>query len=130
MHNISDVAQYGDTGADATLFDASLSPHGKEQVAALKGNAELATVELCVTSPLTRAVQTLCGAFPEAPKGGCPPVEFWPLAAEHLDRRRLRTPLLLQLRHEPLALGLDARGVGGGRGGDDGRDARHRGDVA
>ena len=84
MHNISDVAQYGDTGADATLFDAPLSPHGKEQVAALKGNAELATAELCVTSPLTRAVQTLLGAFPEAPKGGCPPVELWPLAAEHL----------------------------------------------
>lgn len=83
MHNVSDVAQYGDTGADATLFDAPLSPLGENQVAALAGHPELAAAELVVTSPLTRAVQTLLGAFPKAP-AACPPIEMWPLAAEHL----------------------------------------------
>ena len=83
MHNISSVAQYGDSGADATLFDAPLSSLGEQQVAALAGHAELATAELLIASPLTRAVHTLLGAFPSAP-AACPPVEFWPLAAEHL----------------------------------------------
>jgi len=83
MHNISDVAQYGDTGADSTLFDAPLSPLGENQVAALAGHPELAAADLLVTSPLTRAVQTLLGAFPKAPVG-CPPIELWPLAAEHV----------------------------------------------
>lgn len=83
LHNISDVAQHGDQGADATLYDAPLSPLGEQQVAALLGHPELATAELVITSPLTRAVQTLLGAFPRAP-ADCPPVEVWPLAAEHL----------------------------------------------
>lgn len=92
MHNVSDVAQYGDAGADAALFDAPLSPLGEEQVAALAGHPELAAAELAITSPLTRAVQTLLGAFPAAGSdaaaaaraGACPPIEAWPLAAEHL----------------------------------------------
>ena len=83
MHNISSVAQHSDTGADATLYDAALSPLGEQQVEALVGHAELASAELVITSPLTRAVQTLFGAFPRAP-AECPPVEVWPLAAEHL----------------------------------------------
>ena len=91
MHNISSVAQYGDTGENAALFDAPLSPLGEQQVAALEGHPELAQAELAVTSPLTRAVQTLLGAYPSARKAlypgrvqGCPPIEFWPLTAEHL----------------------------------------------
>jgi len=83
MHNISAVAQFGDDGADTTLYDAPLSPLGEEQVASLAGHSELAAAELCISSPLTRAIQTLLGAFPTAPDG-CPPVELWPLAAEHL----------------------------------------------
>ena len=84
MHNISSVAQHSDTGADETLYDAPLSPLGEQQVAALAGNAELAQAELIITSPMTRAVQTLFGAFPRAP-ADCPaPVEAWALAAEHL----------------------------------------------
>ena len=83
MHNISSVNEYGDTGADETLFDAPLSPLGEQQVAALLGNSDLAAADLIIVSPLTRAVQTMFGAFPKAPRG-CPPVELWPLAAEHL----------------------------------------------
>ena len=84
MHNISDVAQYGDAGADATLYDAALSPLGEEQVATLANNPELATAELLLTSPLTRAIQTLFGAFPNAPDGCPAPIEVWPLCAEHV----------------------------------------------
>ena len=84
MHNISDVAQFGDQGADATLYDAPLSPLGHEQVAALAGHELLAKAEFIICSPLTRAIQTMYGAFP--PDRGAPPapVELWPLAAEHL----------------------------------------------
>jgi broad specificity phosphatase PhoE len=84
MHNIASVAKYGDTGADASLFDAPLSPLGETQVAALAGHELLAKAELIISSPLTRAVQTLFGAFP--PLSGAPPapVELWPLVSEHL----------------------------------------------
>ena len=84
MHNISSVAEHSDTGADESLYDAPLSPLGKQQVAALAGHEELATAELIITSPLTRAVQTLYGAFPRAPSDCPAPVEVWALAAEHL----------------------------------------------
>ena len=84
MHNISDVAEYGDQGDDAALYDAPLSPLGHEQVAALAGHELLASAELLICSPLTRAIQTLYGAFP--PSRGAPPapIELWPSAAEHL----------------------------------------------
>jgi len=93
MHNISDVAQYGDTGADSNLYDALLSPLGEQQVAGLVGHPELARATLAISSPLSRAIQTLFGAFPAAAEGTaarataegrCPPIELWPLAAEHL----------------------------------------------
>ena len=88
MHNISEVAQYGDQGTDSSLFDAPLSPLGETQVESLKGHEALAKAELAICSPLTRAVQTLLGAYPaleSAERGGKPPpVELWPLAAEHL----------------------------------------------
>ena len=88
MHNISDVAAYGDKGEDAALFDAPLSPLGEQQVAALAGHAELAKADLSVVSPLTRAVQTLLGAFPTAAakrvSPSCPPVQVWPSMAEHM----------------------------------------------
>ena len=48
MHNVSDVAAYGDTGTDATLYDAPLSPLGESQAAAIAGHAELADAELAV----------------------------------------------------------------------------------
>jgi len=84
MHNISSVNEYGDAGTDATLFDAKLSPLGEKQVAALAGNELLGKAELAICSPLTRAVQTLFGAFPVAAGPPPMPVELWPLVAEHL----------------------------------------------
>jgi broad specificity phosphatase PhoE len=90
MHNISDVAKYGDQGADSTLFDAPLSPLGETQVAALAANRELAVAELVITSPLTRAVQTMFGAYPSLARGlaakgeRVPRIEAWALVTEHL----------------------------------------------
>ena len=88
MHNISSVAAHGDQGELAELYDAPLSPLGEQQVAALAGHPELATAELAVVSPLSRAVQTLLGAYPDAgsrrASPSCPPVEVWPTMAEHL----------------------------------------------
>ena len=88
MHNISDVAAYGDTGKDATLYDAPLSSLGESQAAALAGHAELAVAELAVVSPLTRAIQTMYGAFPQASargtKGTAPPCTVWQVMAEHM----------------------------------------------
>ena len=59
------------------------------------GHPELARATLAISSPLSRAIQTLLGAFPAAAAGGaaaggaasegrCPPIELWPLASEHL----------------------------------------------
>ena len=54
---------------DPMLFDAGLSPAGEAQVRALHGELRSAQhpwldeVELVVTSPLTRAIETCLGAF-------------------------------------------------------------------
>eukprot|EP00957_Ditylum_brightwellii_P174863 13314273-Ditylum_brightwellii.AAC.1 len=78
-HNISSVAEHSDQGEDPSLYDAPLSPLGKQQAAALAGNAELAGADVILVSPLTRALQTLLGAFPQAPLQ-CPPIEVCALA--------------------------------------------------
>ena len=62
MHNVSEVHAYGDTGADATLYDAPLSARGQQQAAGLDGNAALLEAELVLVSPLTRASGRCCQA--------------------------------------------------------------------
>ena len=82
-HNISSVAEYGDHGRDPSLYDAPLSPIGTTQACALSTqHPDLVTADLILSSPLTRALQTMCGAFP--PTSASPTMEVWPLAAEHL----------------------------------------------
>ena len=82
-HNISSVAEYGDHGRDPSLYDAPLSPIGTTQACALSTqHPDLVTADLILSSPLTRALQTMCGAFP--PTSTSPTMEVWPLAAEHL----------------------------------------------
>ena len=51
------------TGVDPMHFDAPLSPLGHEQVAAARDTVAGLPVELVVTSPLTRAIQTAVGLF-------------------------------------------------------------------
>lgn len=78
---------------DPMLFDAPLSAYGAEQVAALQPEAATLGAEVVVTSPLTRAIQTALGAFPDTV----------PVVVEALHRERLeascdigRAPAALQ----------------------------------
>ena len=48
---------------DPMLFDAPLSPTGREQAAALRAEAHGLGVEIIVTSPLTRAIETTLAVF-------------------------------------------------------------------
>lgn len=51
------------TGRDPMQFDAPLSPAGHEQVVALRNEMAGRRVDLVVSSPFTRALQTSLGAF-------------------------------------------------------------------
>ncbi len=66
--------------SDPMLFDAPLSPHGWEQVAALREQAAVLAAELVVASPLTRALQTALGTF-----GGLAPIVVEPLLRERVE---------------------------------------------
>lgn len=73
-------AQMSLTGVDPMLFDAPLSDLGKEQVADLRSQMADVPVDLVVTSPFTRAIQTSMGAF-----GGRElPVQVEAIHREHL----------------------------------------------
>ncbi|WP_417513825.1 histidine phosphatase family protein [Minwuia sp.] len=50
-------------GVDPMYFDAPLSPRGEEQVAALRDQMAAHPVDLVVSTPFTRAIQTSLGAF-------------------------------------------------------------------
>jgi len=51
------------TGEDPMHFDARLSPRGEEQVAALRHEMSGRPVDLVVTTPFTRAIQTSLAGF-------------------------------------------------------------------
>ncbi len=65
---------------DPMLFDARLSPRGEEQAAALRRAAAALGVELAVTSPLTRAIQTAVAAF-----GDLAPIRVESLHCERVE---------------------------------------------
>lgn len=67
-------------GVDPMHFDAPLSPRGQEQVAALRTQVASLPVDLVVSSPFTRTIQTSLGAFGSR---GLPLV-IEPLHREHL----------------------------------------------
>lgn len=65
---------------DPMIFDAPLSPLGREQAAALRTEVHALGVELVVTSPLTRAIETTLHAFG---------LDHAPVHVEALHRERL-----------------------------------------
>lgn len=65
---------------DPMIFDAPLSPIGRDQAAALRPDVHGLGVELVVTSPLTRAIQTTLHAFG---------LDHAPVQVEALHRERL-----------------------------------------
>ena len=77
-------AAYGSDGVDPMLFDAPLSPLGHEQVAAARLALLDIPVEVVLTSPLTRALQTALGLFADHPNRPT-------LVVETLHRERLES---------------------------------------
>ncbi|WP_411137936.1 histidine phosphatase family protein [Streptomyces sp. C10] len=73
-------AVYDITGRDPLIFDAPLSPLGVEQVAKAAWKIRQLDVELIVTTPLTRALQTAVGLD----SGGTTPI-----LVERLHRERV-----------------------------------------
>lgn len=67
-------------GVDPMYFDAPLSDKGVEQVRQLRREAEALQIDLVVSTPFTRAIQTATGAF--GPRGL--PMVIEPLHREHL----------------------------------------------
>ncbi len=60
-------AQYDLTKADAGIIDAPLSERGREQVRAVASEVARLDVDLVVTSPLTRAIETALGVSEGGP---------------------------------------------------------------
>lgn len=89
------------TRIDPMIFDAPLSPTGIEQATALRPEVHSLGVELIVTSPLTRAIQTALHAFGR---------DHAPIRIESLHRERLehsgdvgRSPKALRTEFPDLA---------------------------
>src|SRR6478752_7290074 len=79
-------AAWRETSTDPLHFDAPLSPVGFEQVRSARTAVEALPVDLVVTSPLTRALQTAAGLFDghrRSPRALA--VEFPSLDLAHLD---------------------------------------------
>jgi broad specificity phosphatase PhoE len=60
-------ATYADDGVDPMLFDAPLTERGHAQVAAARLELRETPVDLVLTTPLTRALQTTLGIFADHP---------------------------------------------------------------
>ncbi len=88
-------AQAGNGDTDPLLFDARLSETGLQQVQAAREGLRRFAVEVVITSPLTRALQTTAGLFADHPSTPT-------ILVEHLHRERVenscdvgRSPALL-----------------------------------
>lgn len=68
---------------DPLHWDAPLSATGLEQVQRARATLAAVPVELVITSPLTRALQTAMGLFAEHPQA--PPMLVAPLARERVE---------------------------------------------
>lgn len=97
-------AAYGNDGVDPMLFDAALSPLGHRQVAAGRLELQQVRVDVVLTSPLTRALQTTLGLFADHPSQ--PKIIVETLHRERLESScdRGRSPADLQVDFPSLAL--------------------------
>jgi glucosyl-3-phosphoglycerate phosphatase len=77
--NIARMAKDPKVDTDIRFLDAKLSDHGKKQAAALNTLVDSWGVELVITSPLTRAIQTACLAFGQTQL----PIRADPLVTEY-----------------------------------------------
>jgi glucosyl-3-phosphoglycerate phosphatase len=77
-------AAHAADGADPMLFDAPLTERGHEQVAAARLQLRGTAVDVVLTSPLTRALQTTLGIFGDHPSKPA-------IVVEALHRERLES---------------------------------------
>ena len=87
-HNVRGRSSWKDRCKEV---DPKLTAKGEEQSRALVGHPLLASVDLVVVSPLSRAIQTAALAFGEEPQLGAVGSEAQPPSVKH--RRILLTPL-------------------------------------
>ena len=71
------------SGGDPLHWDARLSNVGEEQVRVARKELRHVAVELVITSPLTRALQTAAGLFADHPSA--PPILVEPLHRERVE---------------------------------------------
>ena len=76
-------ASYAGSGVDPMLFDAPLTARGQEQVQAARLAMRERAVDVVLTSPLTRALQTSLGIFGDHPAS--PPIIVDALHRERLE---------------------------------------------
>ncbi len=81
MSNIARFAKDPSVDTNPKYLDARLSDRGMQQAAALNDLVRHWGVELVVTSPLTRAIQTACLAFHNTPT----PIRADPLLTEYFS---------------------------------------------
>jgi len=91
-------AAWRETSTDPLHFDAPLSPVGFEQVRSARTAVEALPVDLVVTSPLTRALQTAAGLFDGHRRS--PPIVVHPLM-------RVRVENSCDIGRSPCALAVE-----------------------
>jgi broad specificity phosphatase PhoE len=98
-------AAHRDTGIDPLHFDAPLTETGRRQVLAVRESLREVPVELVITTPLTRALQTTFGIFEGHPSS--PRILVEPLHRERLESSCDigRAPDLLAAEFPAAALG-------------------------
>ena len=98
-------AAYRATPVDPLHFDAPLSAVGHEQVRQARAELRSFAVELVMTSPLTRALETAVGLFGDHP--AAPPIEVAALLRERVENScdLGRSPRMLATEFPSLDLG-------------------------
>ena len=77
-------AEYDLTRADAGIIDAPLAERGRAQARAVAGDIAALDIDLVITSPLTRAIETTLGVFDGASSASRPPITVDSLLRERL----------------------------------------------
>lgn len=93
------------SGIDPLHYDARLSVLGEQQVQRAREKLRDAAINLVITSPLTRALQTTAGLFGDHPSS--PPILVEPLHRERVENSCDigRSPALLAKEFPSFALG-------------------------
>lgn len=97
-------AATSDSGVDPLHYDAPLSELGLKQLQGVRERLQGMEIELVITTPLTRALQTAAGLFADHPRA--PPILVEPLHRERVENSCDvgRSPALLAREFPSFAL--------------------------